>query len=239
MFDKVKAMKRTLMKKPKLEEPTDESILVVSTFGTDKKLVKVLKRIENTSNNITFRYAKKTASSLKNTLVKSKNASLGQPKGRTMPCVVANCMTCGMVSQRDHIVGPNDKTIDTARAQCNTRSVIYHASCRYCPKCYVGKTIQPLNTRINGHRNKFYDLLRYNGDKLDLDDDDYALGMHLYFHHGLRDRGGFNGGFSLTALECCNPQSIDLKEHLWIQRLKCIKPYGLNSHDPFGFPTVL
>ena len=183
---------------------------------------------------------KQTAPSLKNSLVKSKHASLGQPKGKTMQCGrSANCMTCGMVSKKDHIVGANNKIISTAEAQCNTRSVIYHALCRHCPKCYVGKTIQPLNTRINGHRNKFYDCLWSKGDRLELDDDDYTLGLHLYFKYGLGDKKGFNGGFSFTALEHCNPQSIDLKEHLWIQRLGCVKPYGLNSHDPFVFPTVV
>ena len=62
MFNKVKAMKRTLMKKPKPVKPADNSVLVVSTFGRDKKLIKVLNRIEDTSRNITFRYAKKDGS---------------------------------------------------------------------------------------------------------------------------------------------------------------------------------
>ena len=147
-------------------------------------------------------------------------------------------MTCKMVSKQDHVIGPNKKIISTAKAQGNTRCLIYHASCCYCEKCYVGKTIQPLNKRLNGHRNKFYDILRYSGDRLDLDDDDYALGLHLYFQHGIRDGKGFNESFTVTALERCNPQNLDLKEHLWIQRLKTIKPQGLNSHDPFGLITV-
>ena len=149
-------------------------------------------------------------------------------------------MTCAMVSQKDFVIGPNGKQIKASEGKCNTRVVIYHASCRHCSKCYVGKTTQPLNNRISGHRRKFTECLRYNGDRLDLDcDDDYALGLHLYFQHAVRDSKGFNGSFSFTILERCNPQNIDLKEHLWIQRLKTIKPYGLNSHDPFGFTTVM
>ena len=93
---------------------------------------------------------------------------------------------------------------------------------------------------MNGHRGKFYECLRYKGDRLDFNaDDDYALGLHLYLQHGLRDPEGFNRGYEFTVLERCNPRNIDLKEHLWIQRLKCIKQYGLNSYDPFGFPTLL
>ena len=172
--------------------------------------------------------------------MKSKYASLGQPKGKTLPCGRTNCMTCGKVSKSDHVMGPQGKIIKTAKAQCTTRCVIYHASCRFCPKDYVGKTIQPLNGRINGHRGNFYDCLRYEGDRRDFeDDDDHALGLHLFFQHRIRDTEGFNGGFSFTVLELCNPQTLDLKEHLWIQRLKAIKPYRLNSHDPFGFPFAL
>ena len=130
--------------------------------------------------------------------------------------------------------------VRTAKAQCNTRCVCYFAACRLCSKNYVGKTIQPLNSRINGHRQKFADCLSYDGDHADLaDDDDHALGLHLFFQHGQRRREGFNDSFKFTVLERCNPRNIDLKEHLWIQRLKTIKPYGLNSHDPFGFPFVL
>ena len=240
VFEKIKKMERSVEKKPK-REVVDDRINVITTHGRDSKLVKVLDRIEKSSENISFRYTKKTAPSLHNTLVRSKVASLGQPKGKTMPCKTKsnNCMTCKMVSKQDHVLGPNEKIIKTAEAQCNTRCLIYHASCRYCEKCYVGKTIQPLNKRLCGHRSKFYDTLKYSGDRLDLDDDDdYALGLHLYLQHGIRDQRGFNGSFAVTALERCNSQNLDLKEHLWIQRLKTIKPRGLNSHDPFGFVTV-
>ena len=156
-----------------------------------------------------------------------------------MPCRVTNCQTCKLVTKKDHIIGPNGKIIKTADGQCKTRFVIYHSQCRLCNKTYVGKTVQPLNNRINGHRSKYYDCLRYEGDRANLnDDDDHLLGLHLYFEHGLRDGGGFNDTYAFTLLERCNPHNIDLKEHLWIQRLKCIKPYGLNSHDPFGFPVI-
>ena len=216
--------------------------MVVSTFGRDQKLMKTLKQIEkNTA--IKFRYAKKTASSLNNMLVRSKVASLGQPSGKTMPCTTGKkkrgrkCMTCSMVSKKDYVMGPNNKRLSTAKSCCKTRCVIYHASCHHCDKCYVGKTIQPLNSRVNGHRGKFYDCLNFNGDRLDLDvDDDYALGLHLYMQHGSREGKEFNEGYEFTVLERCNPRNIDLKEHLWIQRMKCLKPYGLNSHDPFGLP---
>ena len=242
MFDKVLKMPRVLTKKPVKDKEDDGSVMVISTHGRDRKLVKTLEEIERKSDNINFRYVKKTAPSLRNILVKSKDASLGQPLGKTMPCNAQNkkCLTCDMVSKSDHIVGPDKKVIKTAKAQCNTRRVCYFEACRSCSKNYVGKTIQPLNSRINGHRQKFGDCLAYEGDRIDLaEDDDHALGLHLFLQHGQRIREEFNDSYKFTVLERCNPRNIDLKEHLWIQRLKTIKPYGLNSHDPFGFPFIL
>ena len=128
-----------------------------------------------------------------------------------------------MVSQKDFVIGPDGKRLRTAESICNTRVIIYHASCQFCDKCYVGKTTQLLNNRVSGHRRKFRECLQYSGDRFDLDcDDDYALGLHLFFQHAVRDSGGFNGSFSLTVLERCNPQNIDLKEHLWIQNSKAV-----------------
>ena len=240
LFCNVKKMERILTKQPEKVTSEDVSVKVVTTHGRDKKLIKTLEHIEKHSESISFSYIKKTAPSLNNILVKSKYASLGQPKGRTLPCGRPNCMTCKMVSRADKITGPNGKIIRTVAAKCTTRCVVYHASCHFCSKNYVGKTIQPLSGRVNGHRGKFYECLRYSGDRQDLtEDDDHALGLHLYFQHGQRDTKGFNGSFSFTVLELCNPQNLDLKEHLWIQRLKTVKPYGLNSHDPFGFPFIL
>ena len=106
-------------------------------------------------------------------------------------------------------------------------------------KVYVGKSTQRLNNRISGHRSKFYECLSYNGDRNDLDDDDHLLGLHLYFQHGYRDKSGFNDSYIFTVLENCGPRELDAKEHLWIQRLKAIKPFGLSSHDPFGIPLIL
>ena len=171
--------------------------------------------------------------------MKSKRSSLGNPYGKTVSCGNARCQCCSVVSKKDFVLGPNKKKVKSAKGTCSNRCVIYHGRCTLCQKVYVGKATQRLNGRINGHRSKFYDCLHYEGDRTDIDDDDHLLGIHLYFQHGVREKNGFNESYKFTILENCSPRDIDLKEHLWIHRLKTLKPHGLNSHDPFGIPMVL
>ena len=57
-MEKIKKMERIIVKKPK-KEVKDDCINVVSTHGRDKELVKVLKRVDNNSDKINFRYTKK------------------------------------------------------------------------------------------------------------------------------------------------------------------------------------
>ena len=106
----MRKMDRVTTKKEKEEESDENEGMVVSTFGRDQKLMKTLKQIEkNTA--IKFRYAKKTAFSLNNMLVRSKGASLGQPLGKTCTTGIKRgriCMTCSMVSKKEYVVGPNN-----------------------------------------------------------------------------------------------------------------------------------
>ena len=141
---------------------------------------------------------------------------------------------------KDFIVAnQSSKIIKTACGSCISQMLIYHANCKLWDKSYVGKTVQILGDRINGHRNKFYDCLRGIMSDQDGCSDDFILGRHLLLYHNLNFRGAFNENYSFTILEHCSPFNIDLNEHLWIHRLKSIKPLGLNSHDPFGIPLVL
>ena len=232
----MKRLPRSIEKQQKEESESTDKIPVISTHGKDKPLMTILDKVEKKSKNISFKFIKKTGSSIGNMLVKSKRASLGNPFGKTEKCGNRNCMCCKMVSKKDYVVGPNNKVIKTAKGKCNSRCLVYHACCGFCNKTYVGKTTQPLNGRVSGHRSKFYHSLNYNGDRRDIDDDDHLLGLHLYFQHGVRVRDGFDDSYKFTIVENCSPRSIDLKEHLWIHRLQALKPHGLNSHDPYGIP---
>ena len=143
------------------------------------------------------------------------------------------------MSGESSVINQKKKT-KTAEGTCLSRLLIYHAACMYCNKCYVGKTVQCLVDRINGHRQKFYACLR-DGINYEImsKDEDYAWGLHLLSCHHLEYKGAFNESLKFTILEHCSPFNLDLNEHLWIHRLKTLKPFGLNSHDPFGIPLVL
>ena len=238
ILGKVKSCERSLVKKvPPIQSTADDRVMVISTFGKDHDLVNVTKKIEKHSETIKFKYVKKTGPSLRNILIKSKISALGKPFGETLPCNVRNCKACRMVSCNDFVTDPSDKKYKTAPGRCNTKNLIYHAKCKHCHKAYTGKTTQSLNSRISGHRAKFVECLYNDGDQPN--DDDHLLGLHLYQKHYLRHRSDFDDSYEFTILENCNPNNLDLKEHVWVQRLRCVAPYGLNSHDPFGIPIIL
>ena len=239
IIQKVKSFKRRLEKKNEVEEDLmrDDCITVISTFGRDQLLTNATKNIEKKSESIKFRYIKKTGPSLKNMLVKSKVSSLGQPYGKTTRCNMINCKGCNMMSKQDSVKDLNERKYRTAVGKCNSCNLIYHAECKHCSKSYVGKTTQKLNARISGHRGKFTDFLFQ--DTSQLNDEDNLLGLHLFHKHYLNSKTAFDESYAFTILEKCNPKDLDVKEHVWVQKLKCTAPYGLNSHDPFGIPVVL
>ena len=241
IFEKVMNTPRSLEKKQKPIDD-DKKLMVISTYGRDKQLTDTIEKLEKQSDSLSFQYVKKTAPSLSNMLVKAKNTSLGPTFGSSNPCnkkKTKKCYTCPMMSKMNFIYGPNSKTILTAGGICSTRMIIYHARCRHCDKVYVGKTVQPLADRVSGHRSNYYSCI-YGADiSALLNDDEHLLGLHLYCNHHLKYKTAFNESYSFSILEKCSPNNLDLKEHQWIHRLKCIVPYGLNSHDPFGIPLVL
>ena len=124
------------------------------------------------------------------------------------------------------------------KGNCTSKNLIYHAACKHCQKVYVGKTTQILSNRINGHRNKFNDCRRNPRKKIKVTED-HLLGLHILYQHGLKSSNAFDNSYDFTILDTCHPKDLDRKEHIWIQKLKCVAPYGLNAHDPFGIPIVM
>ena len=105
--------------------------------------------------NLKFQFVKKSGPSLGNILAESKSTALGHPFGKTSCCPRARCGNCDLMSGNDFIkMMSSSKIINTAYGSCITRMLIYHANCKICKKSYVGKTVQILGDRINGHRNQ-------------------------------------------------------------------------------------
>ena len=62
--------------------------------------------------------------------------------------------------------------------------------------------------------------------------------LHLIHDHCCRDKNDFNDSYQIFILLNSSLRTLDINEHKWIQRLKTIKPFGINSVDPFGIPLL-
>ena len=101
--------------------------------------------------------------------------------------------------------------------------------------------MQMTGSRMCGHRSKFFDIIKKNGqiEQTEENKDEYVPGLHLFHDHGLKNFDDFNKTYELTILEKCSPSVLDVKEHFWIQKLRTLAPLGLNSVDPFGLPLLV
>ena len=119
------------------------------------------------------------------------------------------------------------------------------AECKLCTKPYVGKTTQMICGRICEHKSCYHKYRKCNGvipyDEKNKNDfaDKYTLGMHLFNHHNIDSPNGFEESYEFTILEKCNPRVLEVKEHLWVQKLGSLYPAGLNLYSPLSFPMFV
>ena len=258
----IKGLTRTLIKKPKSSQDSQENIRVISTFGGDSQIVEITETHSTslsqtrsffslTSNpidpqpkkNKVFQYVKKTGPSLKSRLVKAKDIALGG-NGQTLPCNKPKCKLCDMICDFEEITINNFK-VKPARGNCQTYNIIYMFVCTLCSKPYVGRTVNQLNIRTNQHRSAFYKVLdqckhpNFNVDFESEDDDMYSLGLHLVNDHKLTDKNDFNNTYRVLILESVSPKNIEVKEHKWIHRVKALRPLGINNANTFSLPILI
>ena len=239
IFERVKLLPRTLEKKVRTGE-LRRNVILTSTHGRDKQLKNI---VQETCKgfDIPIQFVSKTASTLKNLVSNLKEISLGRKYGLSKPCTQPLCKCCPLMLGKDSIVNAKNKKFRTCLGNCKTNNCIYCATCRLCEKNYVGKSTQPEHKRVNGHRT---DMRRYvrNPQVMDSTDtnnkDQYSLAVHLHRDHNIVLESGLDDYYTFTLLEKCTPKSIDLKEHLWIQKLKSLQPFGLNLNSPLGFPVL-
>ena len=131
----------------------------------------------------------------------------------------------------------NGLPISSAPGTCKTKNVIYLVSCNLCKKPYTGRTVQYLHRRMSGHRDNYYKVLR-SDDDVDVDSDDYSLGLHLANEHGCTDEEDFDKHYNVQILENCSPSALEKKEHMYIHKFNTLYPIGLNKINPFGLPIL-
>ena len=238
IIEKVKRIPRSLEKRT--SEDNINGIILTGTFGTDKILCDVVNEVCR-PNSINVKYVSETGPKLGNQLSNLKYVSLGNKYGCTMPCGQPRCDSCPLMSGKNE-VSANNKTFKTSKGNCKTRNIIYGATCKICIKNYVGKSTQPCHKRINGHRSsqkKYSQDQNVITENLSMPEKDkYSLATHLHKEHGIIGCTSLDDNYTFTILEQCTPKSLDVKEHLWIQKLRTVVPLGLNLYSPLGFPLI-
>ena len=244
---KVQNMQRQIERPmPVVDDDDSKPILVVSCYGTDDKLIKTLKAHEEDilktnsfkdASKPLFQFVKKTSTNIGNKLSILKSIALGCKNGVTVPCYGhRNCKCCQMIDEAN-IDEVNGLSISTAPGNCKSKNVVYLVSCRLCSKPYFGRTVQQICKRMSGHRECYYKVLR-NHDDVDVQSDDYSLGLHIVNEHGCTDESDFNRLYSVQIIENCSPSSLEKKEHCYIHRYNTLFPIGLNKTNPFGLPIL-
>jgi len=182
-----------------------------------------------------FQFVKKTGTSLRNRLIKVKHLALGARHGTTRPCKKRNCGLCKLITQEKQF-RINGKLVKAAPGTCTNYNVIYLVLCKLCKKAYVGRTVRFLRTRIGEHRQFYYKVIK--GEKVDISNDDFSIGYHLYSEHGLKHRHDFNDNLSVCIIDNASPSNIEIKEHKYIHLLKTLRPLGMNTTNPFKIPLL-
>ena len=245
VFSVVLSKPRSLAYKPKTKK--DFIVTWVSTYGpgfNETKLcakeINELLKLSDTWKDRNVRniiqVVPRRAPNLKDLLFKRKAIALGQTSEEgTVPCKVKSCQTCSLVGNSAflHHKGKQYKTVG---GNCKSFNVIYCFQCKICEILYVGKTVDALHERVNGHRSKFYRAMEQSTGALDFFDDEQILGVHLVHNHGLKNRTDFNKSYRLFILSYSNPWSIRRSEQFWIDKLKTLTPFGLNQNCSVGNP---
>ena len=180
-----------------------------------------------------FSFVKKTGASIRSKVVRIKELALGKRFGKTKSCGHRNCALCPMISCKERYKY-NNSTVRTAEGSCLSYNVVYTVVCSICWKHYLGRTCRHLRTRIGEHRRYFYQILATN--EFHKDNEDFALGSHLYHDHGLRDKTDFSKFYKVSILEVCSPKVLEVKEHKFIHQLNSLAPNGINLSNPFSIP---
>ena len=211
------------------------------TKKVEKEVNELLSRSEtwkNTSQRKLVQVIPRRAPNLKSLLFKRKALALDpeQVYG-TVKCGSENgCQTCSLVSNTVF----HNSDIRTVSGTCISWNVVYGFQCKLCKIRYVGKTTDTLRDRVNGHRSKFYQVLKHSGNNITTGegmgdyDDEQILGAHLVHEHHLTNRTDFNKSYNVSILAHSPPCTLRKTEQFWIDKLNTLRPFGLNQNSSVG-----
>ncbi|CAJ0962564.1 unnamed protein product [Ranitomeya imitator] len=141
------------------------------------------------------------------------------------PC--GNCVACPNIDCATSFVGSDSKPYKiTQTITCNTKAVIYHATCP-CSKIYVGLTTRPLKLRVREH---VRDIRA--AEKGETVEHLKTLPRHFKIHHGCDPTGLRVIGIDriITDLRGGSvSRRLAQKESRWIWTLRTLQPLGLNE----------
>ena len=133
----------------------------------------------------------------------------------THKCNTSGCQTCLLVSNAS-VLHHRNNVYKTCGGNCKSWNLIYGFQCKLCSILYVGKTCDSLKDRVNGHRSKFYGVLKKSvtGESVKVVDDEQILGAHLVHDHGLLNRKDFNISYRIFILARVDPLLLRRTEQL-------------------------
>ena len=247
---KVQSSARDISVKQPEEKLDDGQIIVVSTHGADSNIISAVKNSEEnlrktqsfrTQRGPLFKFVKKVGPSIRSQVNSVKKQALGIRKDCARQCNGRRCKMCRMIIKKPYVTVRGRKIFLTT-GSCKSYNLCYLALCKICAKPYTGRTTNQLNSRGNGHRNLYKEILKKAEenklDEIDKSNDLYTLGLHLHLDHGLTDPNAFDDNISFGILEVVNPVDIEQKEFQWMHKLNTFYPLGLNVEYPFGIPHL-
>ena len=166
------------------------------------------------------------APNLRDLLYSQRSICLNPSRGSvTTRCTAPNaqkrgrpCEACNLMSE-ESVLTIGNISYTCAGGDCNAFNINYGAQCTHCHKGYIGKTVQPLRSRISEHRNTL-------NDKLDIKNigdisDDNTLAAHA-IEHDIRTKVGFNRLYRFYIIRYVEQENITKSEQFFYSLINLI-----------------
>ena len=69
-------------------------------------------------------------------------------------------------------------------------------------------------------------------------DEDFDTALHLIDEHNMVTKPDFSNSYRIFILDTVSPKALEISEHKFIHKLKTLKPFGINTQNPFSIPLL-